>query len=140
MLASPLPHYFHGTYSLSTSSLGCKTLCIIMNFLVLWSICWSSFLFSGLQDSSQHSGGFQPRFNSSFDLNSHFSCPIFKGLGTVPNTKTTIGITVTLTFQSFFLVCWQCLSICLSFHFLLFSMSLSRTTKIHETANSFFSY
>ena len=28
---------------LSMSSLGCKALCIVMGFLVLWFICWSSF-------------------------------------------------------------------------------------------------
>ena len=39
-----LPPHFLDTYGLLTSSLGCKTLCIIISFLVLWSICWSSFL------------------------------------------------------------------------------------------------
>ena len=45
MLASP-PHFplFLDTYSLLTSSLGCKVLCIVMGFLVLWSIFWSSSL------------------------------------------------------------------------------------------------
>ena len=42
MLASPLPPYFLDTYSLSTSSLGCCTLCMVISFLVLWSICLSS--------------------------------------------------------------------------------------------------
>ena len=44
MLASPLPPSFLGTYSLSTSSLGCNALCIVISFLVLWSICLSSSL------------------------------------------------------------------------------------------------
>ena len=35
MLASPLPPSFLETYSLSTSSLGCKALCIVISFLVL---------------------------------------------------------------------------------------------------------
>ena len=44
MLARPLPPSFIETYSLSTSSLGCNTLCIVISFLVLWSICLSSSL------------------------------------------------------------------------------------------------
>ena len=36
--------FFLDTYRLSSSSLWCKVLCIVMSFLVLWSICWSSFL------------------------------------------------------------------------------------------------
>ena len=32
------------TYSLSTSSQGCKALCMVISFLVLWSICMSSSL------------------------------------------------------------------------------------------------
>ena len=38
MLASPLPPPFRDTYNLSTSSLGCNALCIVISFLVLWSI------------------------------------------------------------------------------------------------------
>ena len=41
MLASPFPPSFLHTYSLSTSSLGCYTLCIVISFLVLWPICKS---------------------------------------------------------------------------------------------------
>ena len=44
MLSSPHPLSFHNTYNFSTSSLGCKTLCTVNIFLVLWSICLSSFL------------------------------------------------------------------------------------------------
>ena len=44
MLASPLPPSFLGTYSLSTSSPGCDALCMVISFLVLWSICLSSSL------------------------------------------------------------------------------------------------
>ena len=44
MLASPLPPSFVGTYSLSTSSLGCNALCMVISFQVLWSICLSSSL------------------------------------------------------------------------------------------------
>ena len=44
MLASPLPPFFLGTYSLSMSSLGCYALCMIISFLVLGSICLSSSL------------------------------------------------------------------------------------------------
>ena len=36
---------FLDTYNLSTSSPGCKALYIVMGFLVLWFICWSSSLF-----------------------------------------------------------------------------------------------
>ena len=39
MLASPLPPSFLDTYSLSMSSLGCKALSIVINFLALWFIC-----------------------------------------------------------------------------------------------------
>ena len=42
MLVSPLPPSFLDTYSLSTSSLECYALCMIISFLVLWSICLSS--------------------------------------------------------------------------------------------------
>ena len=41
MLASPLPPSFLDTYSLSTSSLGCNALCMVISFLVLLSICSS---------------------------------------------------------------------------------------------------
>ena len=40
-LSCPLDPSFLATYSLSMSSLGCKALCISINFLVLWSICRS---------------------------------------------------------------------------------------------------
>ena len=43
-LASPLPPSFLGTYSLSTSSLGYNALCMVISFLVLWSICLNSSL------------------------------------------------------------------------------------------------
>ena len=42
MLLSPLP--FLDTYSLSTSSLGCNALCMVISLIVLWSICLSSSL------------------------------------------------------------------------------------------------
>ena len=41
MMASSLPPSFLDTYSLSTSSLGCNALCMVISFLVLWSICLS---------------------------------------------------------------------------------------------------
>ena len=44
MRANSLPPSFLGTYSLSTSSLGCNALCMAISFLVLWSICLSSSL------------------------------------------------------------------------------------------------
>ena len=44
MPESPLPPSFLDTYSLSTSSLGCNTLRMIISLLVLWSICLSSSL------------------------------------------------------------------------------------------------
>ena len=44
MLANPLPPSFFNTYSLSTSSLWCNALCMVINFPVLWSICLSSSL------------------------------------------------------------------------------------------------
>ena len=42
MLVSPLLPSFLDWYSLLTSSLGCKALCFVINFLVLWSICLRS--------------------------------------------------------------------------------------------------
>ena len=44
MRASPIPLSFLDTCSLSTSSLRCNTLCMVISFLVLWSICLSSSL------------------------------------------------------------------------------------------------
>ena len=44
MLVSPLPPHFLDTYSLSTSSMGCKALGIVIIFLVLWFISLSSSL------------------------------------------------------------------------------------------------
>ena len=43
MLVSSLP-VFLDTYTLPMSSLGCKTLCIVISFFVLWTICQSSSL------------------------------------------------------------------------------------------------
>ena len=42
MLATLLPLSFLDKYSLSMSSLECWTLCIIISFLIFWSICFSS--------------------------------------------------------------------------------------------------
>ena len=39
ILGSPLPFSFLDKSSLSTSSLGCNAVCIVINFLVLWYIC-----------------------------------------------------------------------------------------------------
>ena len=39
-----VPPSFLGTYSLSTSSLGCNALCMVISFQALWSICLSSSL------------------------------------------------------------------------------------------------
>ena len=44
MLTNPILPAFLNTYSLSTSSLGCNALCMVVSFLVLWSICFSSSL------------------------------------------------------------------------------------------------
>ena len=44
MLASPLPPSFLDTYSLSTLSLGCNALFMVISFIVLWSICLRSSL------------------------------------------------------------------------------------------------
>ena len=44
MLANALPPFFLDTYNLSTSSLGCNALCMVISFLVLWSLCLSSYL------------------------------------------------------------------------------------------------
>ena len=44
ILAIPLPRFFLYTYSLSTSSLGCNALCMVISFLFVWSICFISSL------------------------------------------------------------------------------------------------
>ena len=44
ILVSTLPPSFLDTYFLSTSSLECNALSMVISFLVLWSICLSSFL------------------------------------------------------------------------------------------------
>ena len=44
MPANPLSPFLLETYNLSTSSLGCNAPCIVISFLVLWSICLSSSL------------------------------------------------------------------------------------------------
>ena len=45
MWTSRLPSSFHDIYSLSMSSLRRKALCIVINFLFLWSICLGSFFY-----------------------------------------------------------------------------------------------
>ena len=47
--------------------------------------------------------------------------------GTVPNSVTTIGATVTFVFH-IFLVLWQGQSICLSFQFVLFAVEMAKPT------------
>ena len=44
MLASPFSRSFLDTYNLSTLSLRCNALCMVISLLVLWSICLSSSL------------------------------------------------------------------------------------------------
>ena len=44
VLASPLPPLCLGRYSLSMLSFGCNAFRIVISFLGLWSICWSSSL------------------------------------------------------------------------------------------------
>ena len=44
ILVRPLPFSFLDIYRLSMSSLGCNALCMVISFLVLWSICLSSSL------------------------------------------------------------------------------------------------
>ena len=60
MLASPLPPPFLETYSLSTSSLGCNALCIVISFLALWSICLSSYLVHFKKGSLISNEGYSP--------------------------------------------------------------------------------
>ena len=40
--ASPLLSYFLHSYNQSISSLGYNVLCIVISFLIVWCICWSS--------------------------------------------------------------------------------------------------
>ena len=42
MPVSPLPPFLD-TYTLSVSSLKCKAMCLVINFLVLWYMCLNSF-------------------------------------------------------------------------------------------------
>ena len=59
MLANPLPLSLLDPYSLSTSSLGCYAFCIVINFLVLWSICLSSSLVD-FKNGPEESPGIYP--------------------------------------------------------------------------------
>ena len=61
MLAGPLPTSILDKYSQSTSSLGCNALCMVISFLVLWSICLSSSQFHFKNDPSILPGR-QPRY------------------------------------------------------------------------------
>ena len=61
--------------------------------------------------------------DSILPLISNSSYPFDKPFDTVPSAPTTIGITVTIMSHIFFFVLLQDLSICLSFPFLLFSLS-----------------
>ena len=60
-----------------------------------------------------------------------------KHLGTVSSAPTTIGITVTLTLHSFFLILWQGPSICLSFRFFIFTLSSVRKDCMRVFSTSF---
>ena len=53
MLTSPLSHSFLNTNSLSTSSFDNMALRILINFLVLWFICLSSYLLY-FKNGSEH--------------------------------------------------------------------------------------
>ena len=67
MLKSPFPRSFLVTYILSTSSLGCKALCIVINFLLLWSICLSFSLVHFKKGSEYLKRGTVQSFFYSFD-------------------------------------------------------------------------
>ena len=57
------PPSFLDTYSLSISSMGCKALCIVLYFLILWSICLNSSFFH-LRMVPSILQGVQPRYLS----------------------------------------------------------------------------
>ena len=63
MQVSPLPPSFLDTYTLSTSSLGCKALCNVIRFLVLWFICLCSSLIH-FKNRSEYLTRGQPRYLS----------------------------------------------------------------------------
>ena len=44
IMVSLLPPSFLDTYSLSTSSLGCNAVCMVISFLMIWSICFFSLI------------------------------------------------------------------------------------------------
>ena len=58
MLASPLPPSFLDTYCLSTSFLGYSALCMVISFLVLWSICLNSLLVHFRKGPEYRTGGY----------------------------------------------------------------------------------
>ena len=70
MLESPLPPSFLRTYSLSTSSLGCNALCMVISFLVLWSICLSSSLVHLRKDPE----GYSPSIHSFDKVSARVLC------------------------------------------------------------------
>ena len=61
VLASPLHPSFLDTYSLSTSSLGCNALGMVISFLFLWSICRSSSLIH-LRKGPEYLTRVQPKY------------------------------------------------------------------------------
>ena len=62
-LVSRVSPSFFDTYILSTSSLGCRAICIVISFLVLWSICLG-FLWSTSRMAPSILWGRQPKYLS----------------------------------------------------------------------------
>ena len=69
MLASPLPPFVLGTYSLPISSLGCEALCIDIIFLVLWTIYIYDLVWLGFYGISTIIGYFMPDPHDTYKLN-----------------------------------------------------------------------
>ena len=100
MQANLLPPSFLDTYSRSTSSLGCNALCMVISFLVLWSICLISSLVEGYSPSIYSFDKFSARefcvelFPSSpeiFFLNFIFPLYLFDGVS-LQDSQVFVGV------------------------------------------------
>ena len=131
MLASPLPPCFRDTYNLSTSSLGCNALCMVIFHVSLsrWSFTFSRTLLSILAVLNNTVVWMVSTRPPTSKSSSPFNNPLF----TVPKASITIGIIVTLMLHSFFN------SLARSrYSFFQFYSVVSRESKVDYFANSLF--
>ena len=149
---------FFSWHILSLLSLVCKALSIVISFLVLWSICWSSFLlyfnyyyyyyslwvfhisfnwwfFIGVWMTASLLR-FPSDFNSAVVWMVSFLPLIFSSsslfsrlFGTVPRAPITFGITATVMFPQLFQLCDKIQVFVYLFFSFIFTQSFARTAK-----------